>query len=226
MFDPESPPELSVSRWFNSDGPVTLASQKGKVVVLAAFQQACPGSLKHAIPQANRIEHSFNRSEVSVIGLHMDFESGRPAKDGSIEAFIEEHGVTFPVAADAANGRKLPKTMAAYEMQGTPTLLLFDRQGRLRRHYLGAVDDIRLAAEVMALVMESADAPREASIAIERALAQALTDPEEHHHHHGDGCGCGHHHDHDHDHDHHGHDHHHHHDHKHEGCGDPNCGCR
>jgi hypothetical protein len=89
-------------------------------------------------------------------------------------------------------------------MQGTPTLLLFDRQGRLRRHYLGHVDDVRLAAEVMALALEDAKAPREVSIAIERRLAAVLVDPDAHHHH--DGC-CG-------------HDHHHGHEHVHgEGCG-------
>ena len=55
--------------------------------------------------------------------------------------------------------------MAAYGMQGTPTLLLFDRQGRLRRHYLGAVDDVRLGAEIMALCLEDPKAPREVSMA-------------------------------------------------------------
>ena len=45
-------------------------------------------------------------------------------------------------------------------MQGTPTLLLFDRQGRLRRHYLGAVDDVRLGAEIMALSSRTKGAAR------------------------------------------------------------------
>jgi len=200
MFNPESPPEMSVSRWFNSEKPLSLKSLKGKVVVVAAFQQACSGSLRHGIPQASRLEHSFSADEVRVIGLHMDFESSRAGEPASLEGLIEEHGITFPVGMDAPNGKKLPKTMAAYEIRGTPTLLLFDRQGRLRRHYLGAVDDIRLAAEIMALVMEPAEAPREASIAVEQMLARALVDPQEHEH--GDACGCNH------DHEEHGHLHH------------------
>ena len=88
-------------------------------------------------------------------------------------------------------------TMAAYEMRGTPTLLLFDRQGRLRRHYLGQVDDIRLSAEIMGLALEDANATRDDSIDTERRLAAALIDPDGTHHHghdhdHGDDCGCGH----------------------------------
>ena len=93
-------------------------------------------------------------------------------------------------------------------MQGTPTVMLFDRQGRVRRHYLGAVDDARLAAEIMAMALEAPNAPREVSLAIEQRLAAALADPPGHTH-DGDCCGG-------HDHDHaHGHDHSHDHDHDH-----------
>jgi hypothetical protein len=40
-------------------------------------------------------------------------------------------------------------------MEGTPTLILIDRQGRLRRQTLGHVPDLRLGAEIMALMMEA-----------------------------------------------------------------------
>lgn len=220
MFNPEAPPELDVARWFNTKEPLTLASLKGKVVVVTAFQMLCPGCLQHGLPQAKRIAERFNDDEVVVIGLHTVFEHHKVMTVDALEAFVQEFRWPFPIAADTPNGRNLPKTMAAYELQGTPSLLLFDRQGRLRRHYLGQVDDIRLAAEIMALSIEDAKAPREASIAVERALAAALVDPEahDHHHHHGDGC-CG-------GHDHHGHDH----DHEGHGtgkggCGNPDCGC-
>jgi hypothetical protein len=204
MFDPENPPELQAAAWFNADPPPTLQSLKGKVVVLAAFQQHCPSSLKHGLPQAARIAGAFNDDEVAVIGLNTPFEQTDKQGRAALEAFVAEQGLPFPVALDTVNGQSLPKTMEAYEIQGTPTVLIFDRQGRLRRHYLGQVDDLRIGAEVMALTIEARDAPREQSIALERRLAAVLTDPSEHHH--GDGCGCGH----DHAHDH-GHGHHHHH---------------
>lgn len=214
MFDPESPPELEAAAWFNADTPPTLKGLKGKVVVLAAFQQHCPGSLRHGLPQAARLAGAFSDDEVVVIGLNTPFEKADTQDRAALEAFVAEHGLAFPVALDKADGKGLPKTMAAYEIQGTPTVLIVDRQGRLRRHYLGQVDDFRLGAEVMALTLEARDAPREQSIALERRLAAVLTDPNAHHHHdHGDGCGCGHDHSHEHghshDHDHdHGHDHH------------------
>jgi len=206
MFDPENPPEFQASAWFNAATPPTIKDLKGKVVVLAAFQQHCPGSLRHGIPQAARLAASFSDDEVVVIGLNTPFEETKAQDKAALEKFVADHGLKFPVALDKTNGKSLPKTMEAYEIQGTPTVLIFDRQGRLRRHYLGQVDDLRLGAEVMALTIEARDAPRDQSIALERRLAAVLVDPNAHHHHEGGCCG-GHGHAHDHGHDH-GHHHH------------------
>ena len=206
MFDPENPPEFQASAWFNAETPPTIKDLKGKVVVLAAFQQHCPGSLRHGIPQAARLAASFSDDEVVVIGLNTPFEETKAQDKAALEKFVADHGLKFPVALDKTNGKSLPKTMEAYEIQGTPTVLIFDRQGRLRRHYLGQVDDLRLGAEVMALTIEARDAPRDQSIALERRLAAVLVDPNAHHHHEGGCCG-GHAHAHDHGHDH-GHHHH------------------
>ena len=233
QFDPESPPPLATAQFYNVPEAPTLASLKGKVVVLVAFQMLCPGSLRHALPQAERLARAFNPGEVAVVGLHMVFENHKDMAPSLLEPFLKTEHISIPVLVDAPNGSGTPKTMEAYGMQGTPTLLLFDRQGRLRRHYLGAVDDVRLGAEIMALTMEEPEAAREVSVAIERKLAATLTDPSEHHHHHHDGECCGGHHDHAHahahDHDHEGgccggqHDHAH--DHEHDHAHGDDCGC-
>lgn len=204
MFNPERPPEITASRWLNSDGKRTLKAEKGKVVFIAVVQSICPGSLKHGLPQAMRLTRTFADKEVAIFGLHMAFERFDEQTPDKVAAFLEEHGFTLPVALDKPNGENHPHTMTDYELQGTPAILMFDRQGRLRRHYLGAVDDLRIGAEIMALLIEDKESPREMSIALERKLAAALIDPNAHEH--GDGCGCGHDHDHHHDH-HHAHDH-------------------
>jgi hypothetical protein len=215
-FNPENPPALQTAQFFNAPEAPTLEKLKGKVVVLVGFQMLCPGSLRHALPQAERLARTFSSDEVAVVGLHMVFENHKDMTPSLLEPFLKSEGISIPILVDEVSGAGVPKTMEAYGMQGTPTLLLFDRQGRLRRHYLGAVDDARLGAEIMALAMEEPTSAREVSLAIERRLAATLTDPSEHHHHHDGEC-CGGHHDHDHAHDHaHDHDH----DHKHgEGCG-------
>jgi hypothetical protein len=148
----------------------------------------------------------------------MVFENHKDMAPGQLEAFLKEEHIEIPIAVDKVDGEGLPATMEAYGMQGTPTLLIFDRQGRLRRHYLGAVEDVRLGAEIMALSIEDKKATRDASMAIEMKLHAALVDPEQHEHAHDGSCCGGHGHSHDHDH---GHDHAHAHDHSHEGgcCG-------
>ena len=43
-------------------------------------------------------------------------------------------------------------------MRGTPSLVLIDRNGLMRKHAFGAVDDLRIGAEIGALTQESAAA--------------------------------------------------------------------
>jgi hypothetical protein len=76
----------------------------------------------------------------------------------SLRAFLHENRIAFPVGVDAPGGDAdpIPLTMRAYRMQGTPTLLLIDRVGRLRRHSFGAEDDLELGAAIASLVLESA----------------------------------------------------------------------
>jgi peroxiredoxin len=196
MFDPEKPPELAVTRWFGTKEPATLARLKGRVVVLHAFQMLCPGCVSHGLPQARRIAERFNPAEVAVVGLHTVFEHHDVMTPAALEAFIHEYRWPFPIGVDEPDGNGLPRTMAAYQMRGTPSLLLFDRQGRLRRHYLGQVDDMRVAAEIVAMASEARDAPRKASVAVEEMLAAVLVEPAHAHHHHdhvhGEDCGCDH----------------------------------
>jgi hypothetical protein len=210
MFNPEAPPELQVSGWFNAAAPITLGGLKGKVVILTAFQMLCPGCVEHGIPQAKRLRERFASSEVVILGLHSVFEHHKVMTAEALEVFLSEYRIPFPVGVDAPGDGDVPRTMASYQMQGTPSLLIFDRAGRLRRHYFGKPDDMTLAAEIMALVIEEAGAPREQSVKIEKALAKGLIMPahdhghghnhgndhshghQHHDHQHDDGCGCGH----------------------------------
>ena len=72
----------------------------------------------------------------------------------SLAAFLHEYRVTFPVAVDRPEGTGMPATMRTYGLQGTPSLLLIDRQGQLRLHAFGAVDDLVLGAALACLARE------------------------------------------------------------------------
>jgi hypothetical protein len=152
-------PELLTQTWFNTDKPLLLSALRGRVVVLAAFQVLCPNSVGAGIPQAQRIFETFEPDDVSVIGLHATFEHHDAFSTAVLNAFIHEYRLKFPIALDQPNpASPIPHTMERYKMRGTPSLVLIDRHGLVRKHTFGAVDDLRIGAEIGALVQESAAA--------------------------------------------------------------------
>ncbi|MBX3315111.1 MAG: redoxin domain-containing protein [Actinobacteria bacterium] len=151
---PPSSPELDVSRWFNVDGPITLASLVGRVVVIEAFQMLCPGCVSHGLPQAQRIAQTFG-NDLTVLGLHTVFEHHDAMGPTSLEAFLHEYRIEFPVAVDRhEQARGMPVTMKRFGLRGTPSLIAIDRSGRIRLNELGAIGDLTVGALLGRLIDE------------------------------------------------------------------------
>ncbi|MDF1800759.1 MAG: TlpA disulfide reductase family protein [Planctomycetota bacterium] len=146
--------EWSVEQWFNHTGDLQLSDLRGRVVALECFQMLCPGCVSHGLPQAQRIRAEFPASEVAVLGMHTVFEHHEAMRPVALEAFLHEYRVGFPVGVDRPTADRLPETMARFELRGTPSLLLFDRGGKLREHHFGVVSDMRIGAEISALLTE------------------------------------------------------------------------
>lgn len=146
-------PEWQTTRWFNSDGPLTLAELRGNVVLLHAFQMLCPGCVARGIPQAQRVFEAFRGAPLMVIGIHTVFEHHAAMNPDALSAFLSEYRIRFPVAVDAPSAEGgVPQTMLAYQMQGTPTTVLIDGNGRIRRQVFGTHDDLLLGAEIGTLL--------------------------------------------------------------------------
>ncbi|WP_413874049.1 TlpA family protein disulfide reductase [Albidovulum sp.] len=152
---PDSPP-LHAAEWLNADGPLALADFGGRVLAVEVFQMLCPGCVSHGLPQAARIAATFDPAKVAVIGLHSVFEHHAAMTTVSLRAFLHEYRIRLPVAVDTPGDGPLPRTMEAWGLQGTPTLVLFDGRGRMRARHFGTVSDLALGAEIMALVLETA----------------------------------------------------------------------
>ena len=122
----------------------------------------CPGCVQYALPQLARIRRAFHPSRVAVLGLHTVFEHHAANRPETLSAFAHEYRLDFPIGIDAPDprGGPMPVTMAAYAMQGTPTLLLIDAEGRLRRQAFGHVEDIVLGADIALLAAEAGGAVR------------------------------------------------------------------
>ena len=149
-------PELQTSDWINTLEPITLASLLGKVVVLHSFQMLCPGCVQVGIPQAQKIYEEFDPEKVAVIGLHTVFEHHSVMGKEALEVFAHEYRLRFPIGIDryGEDDKGLPLTMSAYQMQGTPTLILIDKVGKLRLHKFGHISDLTLGCSIGTLLSE------------------------------------------------------------------------
>ncbi len=147
-------PELMVSSWHNTPHPLALKDMRGKVVVIAAFQMLCPGCVSHGLPQATNITQIFSKDAVQVIGLHCVFEHHEvQGTQEALSAFIHEYRWPFPIALDEhAEGQRIPRTMEALALQGTPSLVLIDADGAIRHKHFGRPTDMLVGAQIMELV--------------------------------------------------------------------------
>ena len=153
---PNAAPLWEVSEWLNTPEPITLLGLRGRVVVLHTFQMLCPSCVSHGIPQAMRIHQLFPKDEGAVIGLHTVFEHHEVMHAEALKVFMHEYRVPFPVGIDKAGvSGPVPLTMEAYGLRGTPSLGLFDRQGRVRLSHFGQVDDLQLGAAIGQLIAEA-----------------------------------------------------------------------
>jgi AhpC/TSA family len=156
----ETAPPWSTTRWFNHEGePLTPEALRGRVVVLHTFQMLCPGCVHHGLPQAQRIAKLFPSTEVAVVGLHTVFEHHAAMTPVSLQAFLYENRIGFPVGVDAPSDNPadpIPQTMRRYALQGTPSLVLIDRAGCVRRHAFGAEQDLQVGAAIATLLTEAA----------------------------------------------------------------------
>lgn len=156
-------PPLITSEWINTDRPLDIPDFRGQVLVIEAFQMLCPGCVSHGLPQVQKVARAFSEDQVAVIGLHTVFEHHEAqGTRAALAAFAHEYRLDFPIGIDRQDG-SLPATMTAYEMQGTPTLIIIDRQGRRRFQRFGTMDDLALGIILGSLVAEAeppaADAP-------------------------------------------------------------------
>jgi hypothetical protein len=159
--EPTRAPPLKVAQWFNSDHAVTLDELYGKVVSIHTFQMLCPGCVMQAMPQAVRLWQHYRQSahskNVVVIGLHTVFEHHHVMTPAALEVYLHEFRIPFPVGVDMAGvDDPIPQTMRAYRTQGTPTTLLIDGAGQLRKHYFGVESDQQALADIDQLVTELA----------------------------------------------------------------------
>lgn len=141
--------ELKTSIWLNTNKEILLNELLGRVVVLHTFQMLCPGCVSHGLPQALKIRNTFAESDVIVLGLHTVFEHHSVMGVDALKVFLHEYRVHYPVGIDQADtDSSIPLTMQAYGFRGTPSLIVIDRDGKIRLNHFGVLDDMIVGAQI------------------------------------------------------------------------------
>ena len=115
-------PELVGHRgWLNTDGPLTLAALRGKVVLLDFWTYGCINCV-HIIPDLKRLEERY-ANQLVVIGVHSaKFENEKETEN--IRRIVLRYGVEHPVVNDAEF-----KIWESYAVRAWPTQVLIDPAG-------------------------------------------------------------------------------------------------
>jgi DNA-binding beta-propeller fold protein YncE/thiol-disulfide isomerase/thioredoxin len=109
--------------WVNVERPITLASMRGRFVLLDFWTYCCINCIQ-TLPELKKLEHAF-ANELVVIGVHSAKFDGE--KDGqNIREAIHRYEIEHPVVNDAE--------MTIWQKYGTrswPTLVLIDPAGEV-----------------------------------------------------------------------------------------------
>lgn len=112
---------------------VTLASLKGKVVVIDFWGTWCPWCVK-AMPQVQQVHDKFKGKDVAVLGFDVDAPNAKPVE------FMKRNKLTYTTLLNADNAAQ------DFKVEGFPTLFVLDRSGKVILKEVGFSPD--LAAKV------------------------------------------------------------------------------
>ncbi len=105
-----------------------LTDQRGKVTVINFWASWCPPCREEA-PALERAWETY-RDRVSFIGIAVWDQEQDSRK------FLDEFGITYPVGMDASG-----EVAIEYGVTGLPETWFLDKDGRLTRRWLGALND-------------------------------------------------------------------------------------
>jgi cytochrome c biogenesis protein CcdA/thiol-disulfide isomerase/thioredoxin len=134
-------PELTgITAWINSS-PLTVASLRGKVVLVHFWTFACI-NCQHVQPYVKAWWSEYQSQGLVVIGVHtpeLSFERDL----GNVRDAVAQQGVTFPVAFDPAFA-----TWNAYHNGAWPAMYFIGRDGVIR-HIHGGEGDYATSEQVI-----------------------------------------------------------------------------
>jgi len=122
-------PELTPGDWINSE-PLTLKDLRGRVVLIDFWTFGCY-NCRNTLPFVKRWDDRYREKGFTVIGVHSpEFDDERQVEN--LRREVASLGIRYPVVSDNDY-----LTWDAYNVAAWPTIVLLDKQGRIRWRHVG-----------------------------------------------------------------------------------------
>jgi thiol-disulfide isomerase/thioredoxin len=127
---PTAPEFVGITEWLNTK-PLTLADQRGKVVVVHFWTNGCVNCI-HNYPHYRAWQEKYkDNAKFVMVGVHTpEFDSEKDV--GRLRDRLAQNRLTFAVAVDNEGA-----TWQAWNNHFWPAIYLVDKQGRIRRRWDG-----------------------------------------------------------------------------------------
>lgn len=141
-------PELKdIASWINSD-PQTIASLKGKVVLIDFWTYSCI-NCQRTQPFLNAWYDKYKDDGFVILGVHAP-EFAFEKVTENVQKAVVDAGIKYPVALDNNFA-----TWRAYENRFWPAKYLIDKDGQIRYTHFGEGDYAETEETIQALLKES-----------------------------------------------------------------------
>jgi thiol-disulfide isomerase/thioredoxin len=130
---PRPAPEWKNESWLNAANPLTLASLRGKVVLLNFWVFTCY-NCTNTVPSLREFDRLYRDKGLTVIGVHTpEFPPYAGEHDkANVAKALEREGIRYPNAQD--NDRA---TWNLYGIEYWPSFVLIDKKGQIRYEGVG-----------------------------------------------------------------------------------------
>jgi len=125
----ETAPALTEGKWLNSE-PTTLENLRGRVVLMDFWTFGCY-NCRNTLPTLKKFDAAYRDKGLTIVGVHTP-ESEYEKNFDKIQAAVKSNGIKYPVVTDT-NG----DTWRAFNIEAWPTVVILDKQGRIRYTHIG-----------------------------------------------------------------------------------------
>ena len=150
LFNANTPaPDFAgISKWLNTESPLTINGLRGKVVLVDFWTYTCINCLR-TLPHLTSWYEKYKDKGFVIVGVHTPEFQFEHNTENVLQA-IHMHGIQYPVAQDNDFS-----TWNKYNNEYWPAEYLIDADGRIRRTHFGEGEYDEMETAIRNLLQES-----------------------------------------------------------------------